>query len=51
VILRQLYSQYSEGYEEAQRTYKECMQLKEFEQFMQVRARRIGLQALLKTKP
>eukprot|EP01121_Diplochlamys_sp_Union-15-3_P005976 TRINITY_DN1635_c0_g5_i1.p1 TRINITY_DN1635_c0_g5~~TRINITY_DN1635_c0_g5_i1.p1 ORF type:complete len:300 (+),score=53.18 TRINITY_DN1635_c0_g5_i1:466-1365(+) len=33
-ILRQLYSEYSGNYETAQQTYKECMKLREFENFI-----------------
>lgn len=35
VIMRQLYAQYNENYEEAQQTYKELLKNKEFEQFIQ----------------
>jgi len=38
VILRQLYSQYNENYEEAQQTYKELFQTKEFQEFASVLA-------------
>ena len=34
VILRQIYSQYNENYEEAQVTYRDCMKAKEFESFV-----------------
>lgn len=34
VILRQLYSQYSENYEIAQATYRECMKIPEFQAFI-----------------